>query len=125
LAKWRRARSELDLSHEQMDCVPGQICFDSVSYEGARAIGVDGFPGNFVDSVGLGAVSDLECDSAEWRWSSSNSDSEIANGKSHDSLQQNLAEWSVECNVTHSAVGALLKILKPYIHLYRLTLEPC
>jgi hypothetical protein len=114
LAKWRRARSELDLSHEQIDCVPGEICFDSVSYEGARAIGVDGFPGNFVDSVELGAVSDLECDSEGWRWSSSNSDSEIANGKSHDSLQQNLAKWSVECNVTHSAVGALLKILKPY-----------
>jgi hypothetical protein len=63
--QWRRARSDLDLNHEQLDCAPDESCFYSVSYEGAHATAADGV--NDVDSVELEAISDLECDVVGWR----------------------------------------------------------
>ena len=51
-----------------------------------------------------------------WRWrlSDSESDDDNADVESVGRLEQNLGEWSIEYNVSHSAVGALLRTLKPY-----------
>ena len=117
---WRQARS---------DVVSAVASLESLQSEGLQLDEGGGLLSSDVDECSMDSLdvpSLLPCDIDSydvdscngWRWSNSDSESEmdeyLATDEVTDSLEYNLGEWSIANNITHTALRSLLDMLRPY-----------